>query len=161
MEYVQLFKILSSQQIRYMVCGGLAVNIYGIPRMTADIDLILDFEKENVSKFSTCVKTLSYVSGVPVELNLLSDSALRQAMLQEKNMVAYSFYNTKSNHMTLDVLLNVPLSFEEMWAAKEVRNLKDTNVNIVSIGHLIELKKFANRKQDQDDVILLSKLIQK
>lgn len=161
MEYVQLFKILSSQQIRYMVCGGLAVNIYGIPRMTADIDLILDFEKENVSKFSICVKTLSYVSGVPVELNLLSDSALRQAMLQEKNMVAYSFYNTKSNHMTLDVLLNVPLSFEEMWAAKEVRNLKDTNVNIVSIEHLIELKKFANRKQDQDDVILLSKLIQK
>jgi len=43
MEYLQLFKKLSEEQVRYLICGGLAVNIYGIPRMTADIDLLLDF----------------------------------------------------------------------------------------------------------------------
>ena len=63
--------------------------------------------------------------------------------------------------MNLDVLMDVPFQFEELWAEKEVRKMEDFNINIVSVRHLIELKKYANRKQDLDDVILLSKLIKK
>ncbi len=37
MEYLKLFKLLDAREVRYLLCDGLAVNIYGIPRMTADI----------------------------------------------------------------------------------------------------------------------------
>ena len=43
MEYLELFSKLEQFKVRYLICGGLAVNIYVIPRMTADIDLLLDF----------------------------------------------------------------------------------------------------------------------
>jgi len=46
MEYLKLFEQLQQHDIRYMLCGGLAVNVYGIPRMTADIDIVLDFEEK-------------------------------------------------------------------------------------------------------------------
>ena len=47
MEYEKLFDCFYNNKVRYVICGGLAVNIYGIPRMTADIDLIIDFSAEN------------------------------------------------------------------------------------------------------------------
>ncbi len=159
MEYLQLFELLFKQKIRYLVCGGLAVNIYGVPRMTADIDLLLDFEEENVKKFEGCVKLLSYLSSLPLNLNSLCDKAFREKMLREKNLIAYSFYSQKSNYMAIDILIEPPLQFKEMWDKREVRNVEKTDVNIVSLEHLIALKQFANRKQDQDDVFLLSKLL--
>jgi len=46
-----LFKSLADNKVKYLLCGGLAVNLYGIPRMTADVDLLIDWEKENIEKF--------------------------------------------------------------------------------------------------------------
>ena len=39
-----------------MVAGGVAVNLYGIERATAVIDLIVNMDKENVSKFVRTVE---------------------------------------------------------------------------------------------------------
>ena len=55
--------------------------------------------------------------------------------------------------------MDVPFSFEELWNDKEVRNSNELNLNLVSLNHLIALKKYSNRKQDNDDIILLSKLL--
>lgn len=63
--------------------------------------------------------------------------------------------------MNVDVLINPPLSFEGLWVKREIRKTENFEVNLVSVQHLIEMKTFANRKQDQDDVILLSKLFPK
>lgn len=161
MEHIELFKKLHKNNIRYLVCGGLAVNIYGIPRMTADIDLLVDFEESNLTDFDNAVKHLLYQSVLPVSINTYVNKEERQKALREKNLIAYSYFNSRANYMNLDVLMDVPLRFEDMWISKETRALEDFAINIVSVEHLIELKKYANRKQDVDDVILLSKLLKK
>jgi len=33
-----LFSVLNKEAVKYMVAGGIAVNLYGIERATADID---------------------------------------------------------------------------------------------------------------------------
>lgn len=159
MEYLSLFKELQSADIRYLVCGGLAVNIYGIPRMTADIDILLDFEEDNIKRFENTMKLLNYNSAIPIKLNLMVDKSEREAIIRDKNMVAYSFFNSKSGYMSLDVLIDVPINFEQMWEDKEVRNLTGIQINLVSLKHLIALKEYSNRQQDQDDILLLSKLL--
>jgi len=159
MEYFQLFKKLSQQKVRYLICGGLAVNIYGIPRMTADIDLLLDFTDENIDKFENAVKLLMYQSTIPISIKTFVDKKERQKVIKDKNLIAYSYFNTQSNFMSLDVLMDVPIVFDELWNNKEERMVDGTTVNIVSVEHLIALKQYANRKQDIDDVILLSKLL--
>jgi len=161
MEYIDLFALLSKNNIRYLVCGGLAVNIYGIPRMTADIDLLLDFEEGNVSHFENLIKQLLYTSVIPLSIKTFVNKEERQKAIDEKNLIAYSYYNSRSNYMNLDVLLDVPLRFEELWEKREKRPLNDFEISVVSIEHLIELKNYANRKQDMDDIILLSKLLKK
>ncbi len=159
MEYEHLFEALWKERIRSLLCGGLAVNIYGIPRMTADVDLLLDFEKENLNRFEHVLKKLSYSPVIPLPVSQLSDKARRIELVKEKNMIVYSFYSSRSNFMSVDVLLDPPFTFESLWEKREVRSLNKYEVNLVSLPQLIEMKSFANRKQDQDDVILLSKLL--
>lgn len=159
MEYIKIFELLEKRNIRYLICGGLAVNIYGIPRMTADIDILLDFEEENVLKFENVMKQLSYLSSVPVKLNLMINEDERKKLVNDKNMLVYSFYNSVSGFMTLDVLMDTPITFAEMWNDKEVRKSGDIEFKLVSIEHLIMMKTYANRQQDKSDIILLSKLL--
>ena len=60
--------------------------------------------------------------------------------------------------MNVDVLIDVPFSFEMMWENRERRTIEDFEINIVSLDNLIEMKRYANRNQDQQDVKMLSKL---
>jgi len=159
MEYEQLFKALWEERVRYLICGGLAVNIYGIPRMTADIDLLLDFENGNLSRFDHVLKKLMYSPLTPIPVSELSDKSRRMELVKDMNMIAYSFYNNRSNYMSVDVLLDPPFTFDDLWEKRETRALDKYEVTLVSLPHLIEMKSFANRKQDQDDVTLLSKLL--
>jgi len=41
LDYQAFFKQLNNQEIDYLIVGGLAVNLHGIPRMTYDIDLMV------------------------------------------------------------------------------------------------------------------------
>jgi hypothetical protein len=161
MEYFELFSKLASHKVRYLICGGLAVNIYGIPRMTADIDILLDFTEDNLTQFETAIKLLKYQSVIPISIKTFVTAEERRKVITEKNLIAYSYFNSFSSYMNLDVLIDVPLNFDDMWNAKETRQIDNVEVNLVSVENLIQLKQYANRKQDNDDIILLSKLFKK
>ncbi len=51
MFYLELFRKLQQRHVRYLVAGGLAMNLHGVPRMTMDVDLVLAFDHENLSAF--------------------------------------------------------------------------------------------------------------
>jgi hypothetical protein len=157
-EYLKLFKLLDTSGVRYLLCGGLAVNIYGIPRMTADIDIILDFEEVNLLKFEDITKLISYTAVLPFSIKQMVNKEVRSSFIKEKNLIAYSYFNNLKNVMSLDVLVDVPIPFNELWDKREVRTSFDFKINIVSINDLILLKKYSNRKQDNDDILLLSQL---
>ncbi|HCA82483.1 MAG TPA: hypothetical protein DEP18_01760 [Flavobacteriales bacterium] len=69
MNYLDLFKGLQYKNVRYLICGGLAMNLYGVPRMTADIDLLLDLNKSNTDNFSSVLKEMGYLPVLPMELS--------------------------------------------------------------------------------------------
>jgi predicted nucleotidyltransferase len=49
---------LSSQEIKYVIIGGIAVSVYGEPRFTADIDVNIILDKGEIGAFLT--KALRY-----------------------------------------------------------------------------------------------------
>lgn len=158
MDYLGIFEQLHKHQVKYLLCGGLAVNIYGIPRMTADIDIILDFDKENLKQFEICIVNEFYQSQLPISLSLLSTQHERIKLIKEKNLIAFSYFNTRANVMSMDVLIDLPILFDQMWQRKNTRKSDDIDIHLVSLEDLIKLKEYSNRKQDQDDIYLLSQL---
>lgn len=161
MHYIELLKSLFEEDVHYLLCGGLAVNIYGIPRMTADIDIILDFEEKNFIRFERVLTTLNYQRTLPVQLFDLLDERKRKELMETKNLIAYSFHNAVATYMNLDILVDVPIPFQLLWQNKAERLIGDFKVYLISIEHLIEMKKYSNRVQDKQDIIHLAKLLKK
>ncbi len=52
---------LESAGLRYMVTGSIAANFYTIPRMTRDIDIVIELQEEDIQKFHSLFSSNFYV----------------------------------------------------------------------------------------------------
>ncbi|HHT9137014.1 MAG TPA: hypothetical protein ACFYEK_07195 [Candidatus Wunengus sp. YC60] len=46
MYYFEILEGLYKSKARYLIVGGLSVNLYGVPRVTQDIDVVIAMSKE-------------------------------------------------------------------------------------------------------------------
>lgn len=61
---IKVTDILESLRIPYLVTGGMAVFVWGRPRFTADIDIVIELESENVDNLEKALLALSKASFV-------------------------------------------------------------------------------------------------
>jgi hypothetical protein len=60
--------------------------------------------------------------------------------------------------MSIDIFVQYPLDFDELWDQGTNIDLPDTSLRIASIDHLILMKRKANRPQDLLDIEQLEKI---
>jgi len=82
--YEEVFRKLKEAKIDYAVCGGLAVIIYGYTRLTADLDLVVSLEKDNLSRLYDILIQLGYKSQVPVKKEDFIDKQALERLAGEK-----------------------------------------------------------------------------
>ncbi len=51
-------RILKAMRIPYIVSGGMAVLIWGRPRFTADIDIVIELQRKDIEEFEWALKAL-------------------------------------------------------------------------------------------------------
>ena len=138
-----------------MVAGGIAVNLYGIERATADIDIIVNLEKKNLSQFIRVAKKLGLKPKVPVTLDDFTDSEKRKSWIEDKGMLVFSLYDTKNPFFLIDIFVEVPFDFDEVYKQRKKIKFEDTIIPVVPIKTLIEMKEKSGRPQDRADVFYL------
>lgn len=150
--YEKIFTELNKKKIQYVVIGGVALVLHGIVRLTADLDLVVALDKNNLKKFIDVMSKLGYKPRLPVKKEELMDERKRQEWVREKNMLVFSFINPKSSLGTVDIMVSEPIDFNQI-REKSVQ-IKSANVKIpvASVNHLIELKKMSAREQDIADI---------
>jgi hypothetical protein len=111
--YRELFKVMNDADIRYLIVGGMAVNLLGHRRFTADIDILLALDVENLEKMTRIMHALGYTERLPVALRALSDPLMVKKFLEEKGMTAYTFLSAKRERIDVDVLAPQSLSYEQ------------------------------------------------
>lgn len=154
----RLLDKLAQQQIRYVLVGGLAVNLHGVPRLTADLDLVLALDPDNMARFLGLMADLGYRPRVPADPMGLADPATRRAWIEEKGMMAFSFWRPETPFADVDVLISSVVPFEELWNHRVLKQLGPTVVAVASIPHLKALKNVAGRKQDLADIEALTQV---
>lgn len=55
-------ELLEEKEIKYMVSGSLAVNVYSVPRMTLDIDIVIELNESNAGDFLEIFKSGFYIN---------------------------------------------------------------------------------------------------
>lgn len=157
--YRVIFQALNDAGIRYLVIGGVAVNLHGYRRFTADIDILLALDEENLEKMTNLMRTMGYIERLPVALRVLSDAKQVQKFLEEKGMTAYTFLSDKGERVDIDILAAASLHFQTFDGRKVMLDIDEgVKVPVLSIQDLLEMKKGANRQKDVEDVAALLEL---
>lgn len=153
-----LFSALNKEKVRYLVVGGIAVNLYGIERATADIDLVVDLEENNLQKFIKVMKGHNYKPKIPVKLDDFTEKEKRENWIKEKGMTVFSLFDPKNPFFLLDIFVETPFNFDIVYEAREEIHAEKTIIPLVPIQYLIEMKEKTGRPQDIADVFYLRKI---
>lgn len=159
MEFFELLKSIVNSGVRFLVVGGIAVNLHGIERPTKDIDLVVYLEKKNLLKFLRLMACLGFKPRVPVNATDFADSKKRQDWIKNKNMVVFSFYHEQDIMKVIDVFVRHPLPFAAMYRRRELIQVDQIKIPVIGIMDLIKLKQKAGRMQDLSDISALKKVI--
>ena len=145
--------------IRYVIVGGVAVNLHGHRRFTADVDVLLALDEENLEKMTRLMHSLNYVERLPVQLKELSDPKKVEEYFEQKGMTAYTFLSNNRERIDVDVLAGKSLSFDEYENREVLLDIDEgVTVPVISIDDLLALKKEANRAKDLEDIRVLLEL---
>ncbi len=159
MFYEDIFREFGKKKIRYLVVGGLAVNLHGIPRMTQDLDLLVGMDESNILSIIKSLKALGYKPRLPVNPEDLANEEIRDKWVKEKNIKVFTFFHSKESVQEVDILLVSPLDFKEAYKHKVVKKAAGMSISLVAIKDLIKMKKELERKTDLYDVKMLETLL--
>jgi len=157
-DFELVFAALTKRKVRYLVVGGVAVVLHGVPRFTADIDIVLALEAANVAAALEALAELAYQPHAPVPLQAFSDPSLRRGWIQEKGLVVFSLWSPDHPATEIDLFIEEPFPFDEVFARATRVDLGESHIAVASIADLIELKRRADRPRDREDIERLKAL---
>jgi len=148
-----VFKALDKRRVRYLVAGGIAVNAYGYLRFTKDIDFVIELSPENILEAFAALNTLGYRPNVPVTAEQFAAASNRRRWIKEKEMKVLQFWSDQHLETPVDVFIDLPFDFKAELAAATWKELQGIDaIPVVTLRTLVQLKRAANRKQDQIDL---------
>jgi hypothetical protein len=161
MFYLELFQKLESANIRYMLVGGLAMNLYGVPRSTMDVDIVLAMDQGNLRAFLDMAKQMNMQPVAPVSMEDLLNPVVRKSWVKDKNMVVFGLRPADPSAPTVDVLIDPPLDINVALKRMKSQTIGNCHVFLASLEDLIILKEKTGRAQDRADIEHLKRLISK
>lgn len=135
-----VFASFQNHQVKYVIIGGIAAVLHGVPRATFDLDILIEATDENATRL----------------LEALLEARLGTAALTTTEEVLANEITIFQDRVRIDVQTSTPgLDFEQAWANRETMTYQEQTFYVVSKQDLIASKRAAGREIDLEDVKLL------
>lgn len=135
-----VFRSFQRHEVRYVVLGGVASVLYGVPRVTFDLDVLIEPTVENAERL----------------LAALLDAGFGTAAMTDAQDVVTHEITVFNDRVRIDVQTRTPgIRFEDAWSRRKVVTYEGQDFCIVSRDDLIASKRAAGRQIDLEDVRLL------
>ena len=149
---IKIAKAFSAAKIPYAIVGGYAVALHGAVRGTIDLDCITILSLTNFQKIERALNELGFQSKLPVSATEVFK--VREEYIQNRNLIAWSFYNSKKPAEIVDIIIT-----EDLKGLKTItKRIQGEQIKILAIKDLIAMKKKSNRAQDKIDIKALETL---
>jgi len=136
----EVFKSFQQHDVRYVVIGGIAAVLYGVPRATFDLDILIEASPQNVQRL----------------IDALIDAGMGTATLTSSDEILSNEITIFKDRVRIDVQLSTPgLQFETSWSKKQTMQYQGQEFYVVSLEDLIRSKRAAGRDVDLEDIRLL------
>ncbi len=150
---------LNGAEVRYLVVGGLAVNAHGYLRSTADVDLLIQLEPQNIVAAFQALTPLGYKPLVPVTAADFADPAKRNAWITEKEMKVLKLHSDAHRETPIDIFVSDPLGFDDAARRMQWFPLGDgVPLPVCGYADLVALKLQASRPKDLLDLQNLKRI---
>ena len=73
-------------------------------------------------------------------------------------MSVFSMFHPEQPGLSIDLLVQHPIPFDELWEQLQVFDVDWTGIRVCSLDDLINLKQLAERNKDMDDIEKLLKI---
>lgn len=135
-----VFASFQKRKVRYIVIGGIAAVLHGVPRATFDLDILIQASPENGQRL----------------LDALLEAGLGTATLISTDELLAHEITVFKDRVRIDVQTATPgLCFEDAWRNRETMEYQGQIFYVASRADLIASKRAAGRKIDLEDVRLL------
>lgn len=158
MFYLDLFRELDNSRVRYLLVGGLAMSLHGVPRTTMDVDIVITMDDKNVDAFISAASRLELTPVMPILLADLKIKDKRESWIRDKNMIVFALRNPDPSTPTIDILIAPKIDLDAALERAKRIDVEGITVQLASIEDMIELKRAAGRLQDTSDIEMLEKL---
>jgi hypothetical protein len=144
-EFKKVVTLLAEHNIDYALCGGLALAVYGIPRATIDIDLLI--MPEALGDVVQLARELGYKKeALPMRF---TDRGIEIRRISK-------FDQESGDILMLDLLLVTPVILP-VWESRREVAWEHGTLWVVSHDGLIALKSLRGSGQDLEDISRLKK----
>lgn len=154
-ELEQILGAIAGSGAAYLVVGGVAVVLHGYPRFTADLDLVVRLDRDNVLKLLGALTTLDYRPRAPVPAEEFADSAKREEWIRDKGLTVFSLWSPRYPMTEIDLFVREPFDFAHAHSRALRAELGATTVTVTPIQELIALKRASGRPRDLADIEVL------
>ena len=135
-----VFESFQLHEVRYVVIGGIAAVLYGVPRATFDLDILIESSPENARRL----------------LDALLDAGMGTASLTNVDEMLENQITIFKDRVRIDVQISTPgLRFQDAWKRRKTMEYQGQTFYVVSREDLISSKRAAGRDVDLEDVRLL------
>ena len=136
----EVFKSFQKHDVKYVVIGGIASILYGVPRATFDLDILIEPSADNAHRL----------------LESLLECGIGSAALTTVQKLLENEITVFKDIVRIDVQTSTPgITFEEAWDRKVAMEYKGQKFFVLSKDDLLRSKRAAGRDIDLEDVRLI------
>lgn len=134
-DFKEFLRLLNSNNVRYLLIGGYAINFYGYSRNTEDLDVWVEIAPQNADKIASALRAFGFHAATP-------------DLFLEKNRVV----RMGVPPMRIELLTTISgVQFDACYAHRRVERIDEIEVPIISPDDLRANKLAAGRLKDLAD----------
>lgn len=135
-----VFASFQSHDVHYVVIGGIAAVLYGVPRATFDLDILIEATELNAARL----------------LQALREAGFGTADLIDAQDLLANEITVFNDRVRIDVQTLTPgLTFTDAWNRRETMAYQGQEFYVASRLDVIASKRAAGRRKDLEDVQIL------
>jgi hypothetical protein len=149
-----LIRALAAGHVRFILVGGFAGTVLGSPRVTVDLDVVYARDRKNLESLAAALAPLRpYLRGAPPGLPFVFDADTLSRGLN------FTLSTTRGD---LDLLGEVAGggTYERLLPQSAELTVLGTPIRVVTLPHLIRLKRAAGRPKDLAAIAELELLLE-
>ena len=137
---LDVFASFQKREVKYLVIGGIAAVLHGVPRATFDLDILIEASPDNAQRL----------------LDALIDASFATAtMITADELLAHEITIFR-DRVRIDVQTSTPgITFEEAWQKRVAMTYQEQEFYVAAKEDVIASKRAAGREKDLADVRML------